>query len=248
MQHPKQSSVKTVKRIFDLLICAPSYPAEICRKTGLHRNTVNGALRFLVQNGLVSKERKGRRVLHSLVLAGEGGQVLWTELTRPKKEEQLIRRKTGNPLSNSVFRRELDREISNLRERFGELAGAPSNDELIGALMLIHKDLAPEAILGTIRKPFCLECLSSTTTFFPMRLIEDSNEFCCPNCGITIPKISTETDQPIENPEDAKRLKAISDAEKKKKSYTEIERLLTKYKEGKTRITVRKRKSAKTEQ
>jgi hypothetical protein len=137
---------------------------------------------------------------------------------------------------NRHFRRELDREVSNLRERFGELAGAPSNDELIDVLIKLHNDLAPELTLAIIRKTFCLECLSSTKSFFPMRLIEDSNEFCCPNCGITIPKISTETDQPIENPEDAKRLKSISDAEKKKPSYMEIERLLTKYKERKEKL------------
>jgi hypothetical protein len=74
-----------------------------------------------------------------------------------------------------------------------------------------------------------------------MFLIQEADEFCCPNCGITIPRISSETNQAIENPEDAKRRGLFGDMEKKKKSYIEIERLLTKYKEG----AVRKRKSVK---
>jgi len=112
------------------------------------------------------------------------------------------------------------------------------NDELIDTLIKLHKDVTPRLLLNNTEKPFCLECLNSTKSFFPMLLIQDSNEFCCPNCGITIPKISTETNRPTENPEEAKRRELFYNEEKKKKSYTEIERLLTKYKEG----TIRKRK------
>ena len=62
-----------------------------------------------------------------------------------------------------------------------------------------------------------------------MLLIQDSDEFCCPNCGITIPKISGENIWSAENPKDAKRRELFYNEEKKKKSYAEIERLLTKY-------------------
>ena len=57
MRRPGQPATETMKLIFDLLICGSSYPTEIHNKTGLHGNTVNDALNFLVQNGLVSKER-----------------------------------------------------------------------------------------------------------------------------------------------------------------------------------------------
>ena len=241
MQRPMQPATETMKRIFDLLICAPSYPTEIHNKTGLHGNTVNDALSFLVQNGLVSKERNGQRVLYSLVIADDGWYVPWIKLVRPKEEEPSTRKKVRRQMSKGLFRKELDRRLSNLRERFGKLVKDPLNDELIDTLIKLHKDVTPRLLLNNTEKPFCLECLNSTKSFFPMLLIQDSNEFCCPNCGITIPKISTETNRPTENPEEAKRRELFYNEEKKKKSYTEIERLLTKYKEG----TIRKRKIIK---
>jgi len=41
MQLPMQPATETIKRIFDLLVCAPSYPTEIHNKTGLHGDTVS---------------------------------------------------------------------------------------------------------------------------------------------------------------------------------------------------------------
>ncbi len=239
MQQPMQPAKETIKRIFDILIVAPSCPAEIQDKTGLSRITVNDLLNFIVREGLVSKKRSGQRILYSLVVADDDWQVLWAKLMHSKKEQPLTPRKAKKQISKRFLRKELTREISNLRERFGTLVEAPSNDELIDTLLKLHKDVAPQTVLIKTRKPFCLECLSSTKLFFPMLLIEDSNEFCCPNCGITIPRITTETDQPLEKIEEAKRREQFYDAEKKKKSYTEIERLLTKYKEG----TKKKRKA-----
>jgi DNA-binding transcriptional ArsR family regulator len=236
-----QPATKTMKCIFDLLICAPSYPAEIHNKTGLHGNTINAALKFLVQNGLVSKERKGQRVLYSLALANEEWYIPWIKLVR-QKEKLSTRKEIGRQMSIGLLRKELDRQVSNLRERFGKLAKAPSNDELIDALIKLHKDGSHRLLLDNIEKPFCLECLNITKLFYPMFLILDSNEFCCPNCGISIPRLSTETNRPTEKPEEIKSRELFySGEEKKKESYMEIERLLTKYKQG----SARKRRNIK---
>ena len=138
-------------------------------------------------------------------------------------------------VSKGFCRKEIDRQVSNLRERFGKLVNDPLNDELIDVFLKFHKDLPPRLLLKIIEKPFCLECLNNTKIFFPMLLIQDSDEFCCPNCGITIPKISGENIWSAENPKDAKRRELFYNEEKKKKSYTEIERLLTKYEKRTTR-------------
>ena len=103
MQRPMQPATETMKRIFDLLICAPSYPAEIHNKTGLHGNTVNDALSFLVQNGLVSKERNGQRVLYSLVIADDGWYVPWIKLVRPKEEEPSTSKEVRRQMSKRSF-------------------------------------------------------------------------------------------------------------------------------------------------
>ena len=241
MASTMQSSAETMRSIFDLLICAPSCPTEIHKKTGLHGSTVNVALNFLVQSGLVSKERNGQRVLYSLVRLDEGWFKPWIKLVQPK-EEAAAPSKIGKQMSNSRLRKELDRQVSNLRERFGKLVEAPLNDELIDTLIKFQKDVAHQLILSDFEKPFCLECLNNDKSFFPMFLIQDSNEFCCPNCGITIQRLSNETNLTTQNPEEAKRRELFySGEEKKKQSYTEIERLLTKYEEG----TNKKRKDRK---
>jgi DNA-binding transcriptional ArsR family regulator len=235
MQLLRQPVTETMKRIFDLLICAPSYPAEIHKKTGLHRSTINAALKFLVQKGLVSKERNGQRVLYSLVKADEDWYVPWIKLVRPKEKPSTLK-EIRRQMSKGLLRREIDRQVSNLRERFGKLDDTPLNEELIDALIELHKDGSQRLLLDNIEKPFCLECLNTTKLFYPMFLIQDSNEFCCPNCGISIPRLSTETNRPTEKPEEIKRRELFySGEEKKKESYIEIERLLTKYKQGSAR-------------
>jgi hypothetical protein len=132
-------------------------------------------------------------------------------------------------MNKCLAKKELDRRVSNLRERFGKLDNNPTNDELIDALFALQKDATSQELLANTEKPFCLECLSNSKLFFPMFLIQDSDEFCCKNCGITIPRLSSETSRPTENPEVAKRRELFYNEEKDKKSYIEIERLLTKY-------------------
>ncbi len=232
MQQPKKPAVTTIKAIFDLLICRPSYPTEIHNRSELHKTTINVALNFLVKSGLVSKKRSGQRVFYSLVRQDDHWYKPWIKLVQPK-EEKPAAIKTGNKMGEAHLRKELDRRVSNLRERFGVLVEAPLNVELIETLMKFQKDLGPLLLLSNIEKPFCLECLNNVKSFFPMFLIQDSNEFCCPNCGITIQRLSTETNRPTENSEESRRRELLySGEDKKKQSYTEIERLLTKYEKG----------------
>jgi DNA-binding transcriptional ArsR family regulator len=240
MTSNRQPSIETTKSIFDLLICRPSYPTEIHNKTGLNRKTVNVALNSLLQNGLVSKKRNGQRVLYSLVKLDEGWYKPWIKLVQHKEKAVLIQNE--KKISNARLKKEIDRQVSNLRERFGKLVEAPLNNELIDTIMKLQKDIAPQLLLAIIEKPFCLECLNNTKSFFPMFLIQDSNEFCCPNCGITIQRLSTETNRPKENSEEAKRRESFYNGdEKKKQSYTEMERLIAKYEKG----TRKKRKNGK---
>src|SRR5450759_3486328 len=155
-----QPAIETMKLIFDLLICGSSYPTEIHNKTGLHGNTVNDALNFLVQKGLVSKERNGQRVLYSLVIADDSWHVPWIKLVPPKEEDPSTHEEVRNQMSKGLFRKELYRKVSNLRERFGKLVKDPLNDELIDTLIKLHKDVTPRLLLNNIEKPFCLECLN----------------------------------------------------------------------------------------
>jgi hypothetical protein len=134
-------------------------------------------------------------------------------------------------MSKSLFREGIGREIANLHERFGELAANPSDDELIGELIKLHKNVARRLVLTSVRKPFCLECLNDTKRFIPMLLLQDYNEFCCPKCGITIQKLNSETNQSTENPAEAQKREWFYKGEKKKKTYTDMELLLAKYTE-----------------
>jgi hypothetical protein len=149
-------------------------------------------------------------------------------------------------MSKSLFREGIGREIANLRESFGELAENPSDDELIGAIIKLHKNVPRRLVLKSVRKPFCLECLNDTKRFVPMLLLQDHNEFCCPKCGITIQKLNSENNQSTENPTEAQKREWFYKGEKKKKTYIDMELLLTKYAERMaTKRKVRKKLTAK---
>jgi hypothetical protein len=161
----------------------------------------------------------------------------------PLGKEQPSNSKVRRRLGKRVVRKELDCRVSNLRERFGQLVNAPSNDDLINVLASLNKDVSPQVFLDKTEKPFCLECLNSAKKLFLMVFIQDSDEFCCPNCGITIPKISSETSRPTDNHEEAKKVEFFYKDDNDAKSYIEIERLLTKYEEGSPRKMRMKKKS-----
>jgi hypothetical protein len=133
-------------------------------------------------------------------------------------------------MRRSLFREEIGREIANLRERFGELAGNPSDDELIDAILKPHEHATHLLVLKSARKPFCLECLNDAKQFVPMLFLQDYNEFCCPKCGITIEKLTSEN-QSTENSIKPQKREWFYKGEQEKKTYTDMEMLLTKYAE-----------------
>ncbi len=114
-----------------------------------------------------------------------------------------------------------------MRESFGNL---PDTDELVNTLIqLTQNTTTAKVILDNIKQPFCLECLAESKLFIPMKLIADYDEFCCPKCGIAIPKPKNEC-SPTENPEHTKLMELFYSTESKTQSYTKIERLLLEYK------------------
>jgi hypothetical protein len=149
-------------------------------------------------------------------------------------------------MNRSLFREEIGREIANMRERFGELTGNPSDEELIDTLVKLHKYVTRRLVLKSVRKPFCLECLNDTKRFVSMLFLQDYNEFCCPKCGITIQKLNLETNQSTENSKEAQKREWFYKGEQKKKTYTDMEILLMKYAERMaTKRKVRKKLMAK---
>jgi hypothetical protein len=93
MRQPRQPAIETVKRIFDLLICAPSYPTEIHNKTGLHGDTINDALSFLLHSGLVSKERNGQRFCIAYLLRIMAGIFRGLSWCAQKKNLQSLKKR-----------------------------------------------------------------------------------------------------------------------------------------------------------
>jgi hypothetical protein len=231
MARPNQPATATIKKIYDLLLDAPSYPTKIHDVTGLHGNTVNVALKFLFKKGLINKERKEHRVYYSLVIGHDGGGVPWVELMCPKEAEIAIRKEVTQQIRVIDFRKELGRRVLEMREKFSSLPKNPENEELVNILIQIGENSATaKVLLDNIKQPFCLECLADSKLFIPMKLVIDYDEFCCPNCGIAIPKPKNEVNRPIENSEQTKLMELFYKKESKEISYSKIERLLLKYK------------------
>lgn len=123
--------------------------------------------------------------------------------------------------------KEFNRRVLEMRENFGSL---PDNEELVNTLIqLSENSTTSKMLLNNIKQPFCLECLAESKSFIPMKLIADYDEFCCPKCGLSIPKPKKEI-SPIENPEHTKLMELLNSSECKTQSYSKIERLLLEYK------------------
>ena len=126
--------------------------------------------------------------------------------------------------------KELSRRVLEMRENFGSLPENPDNEELVNTLIQIAENTTTaKGLLDNIKQPFCLDCLAESKLFIPMKLIADYDEFCCPNCGISISKPKNEF-SPIDNPEHTKLMELFYSAESKTQSYSKIERLLLEYK------------------
>lgn len=126
--------------------------------------------------------------------------------------------------------KDLNRRVLEMRENFGSLPENPDHEELVNTLIrLAQNATTAKVIRDNIKQPFCLDCLAESKSFIPMKLIADYDEFCCPNCGISIPKPKNEF-SPLENPEHTKQMELFYSIESKTQSYSKIERLLLEYK------------------
>jgi hypothetical protein len=131
------------------------------------------------------------------------------------------------PIKKICDKKELNRRVLEIRESFGNL---PDTDELVNTLIQLAQNITTaKVLLDNIKQPFCLECLSESKLFIPMKLIADYDEFCCPSCGIAIPKPKNEFN-PMENSEHTKLMELFYSRESKTQSYSKIERLLLEYK------------------
>jgi hypothetical protein len=131
------------------------------------------------------------------------------------------------PIKEIYDLKEFTRRVLEMRENFGSL---PDTEELVNTLIqLAENSTTAKVLLDNIKQPFCLDCLAESKLFIPMKLISDYDEFCCPNCGIAIPKPKNEF-SPLENPEHTKLMELFYSAESKTQSYSKIERLLLEYK------------------
>ena len=93
MARPKKPATETVKRIYALLVGGPFCFEDICKTTGLHRNTVGSALKYLKDRRMVSKKKKGRNSFYEIIKTQPpyfGWEILWIDLMTTDEDKQAI--------------------------------------------------------------------------------------------------------------------------------------------------------------
>ena len=234
MTRPKKPATDTVKRIYALLIGGSFCFEDICKKTGLHRNTVASTLKYLKDRKMVSKEKKGRNRFYEIIKTQPpyfGWEISWIDLMTTDEDIQAIIEREEKKIEKAVLRRRTEENVLEFKKKiYHKLIEPEENQEFIKVLEKIEYPITLRLLLNNLQKPFCLNCLS-TEKIFCRLILTSKNELACPKCGFSLQKMDYYT-KPlfVGDQSEQKKLSKRMRRESKKPSYKRIQELLRKYK------------------
>jgi len=172
-----------IRRIYSALVCKPHRLEDLAKTTGVDESTLNQALRFLKEKGMiVSYNFTGYQTFRmvrtqparygwnfpwlDLMMSADDWKTPWIAYMEAEKDDS---------------KKKLDRRFARLLK---DLLVDPNLD-LIEVLEELGMTDAPlEVFKLHNQEPYCLECLRKERRFVRMVLCEQSEEHCCPNCGV----------------------------------------------------------------
>jgi hypothetical protein len=184
MPRPKKPATNTIRKIYDVLSTSPLCFEAICDSTGLHRNTCGSALKFLIEKGMVCKEREKHKVVYE-VTRGKGPflrlETRWDDLMMTKEDYQQMYKDFD--VENRKWQRE--KRAEDLKwKMINSLVDNPRNEQLVNLLKETNNyDIPLLRLKQNLEMPFCLSCLRHKKKFFQMIYDKETGEFVCPNCG-----------------------------------------------------------------
>lgn len=175
----------TVQRIYSALVTKPRSLEDLSHIASVDEVALVSALRFLKAKGMIvsysfTNHEKFRMVRTQpprygwnlpwldLMLSEEDWKAPWKNIVHTKAEKD-----EGRDESNKKFRKLLKEVLID------------PNLDLIEALEQLEMTEVPLKVFELHnQEPYCLECLKNERRFVRMILCKQSEEHCCPNCGV----------------------------------------------------------------
>jgi hypothetical protein len=179
----EKPSPEIVRKLYSALVTKPRGFEELKETTRIDDSTLNSALRFLRQKGMIIEynfNRQTFRMVRTKPLS-YGWNFPWLDLmisdhdwkTAWKTVYRKVQKNNTGEMSNHQFSKLLK-----------DLLIDPNLD-LIEVLDELNMTDTPLEVLKLHnQEPYCLECLKKEKRFVRMVLVEKSEEHCCPNCGV----------------------------------------------------------------
>jgi hypothetical protein len=173
-----------IRRIYSVLVCKPHCLEDLAKTTGIDSLTLNQALRFLKEKGMiVSYDFTGRLTFRMVRTqpARYGWNFPWLDLMMSTGDWKAPWKSVVNGTVEEGISEKLDKRFVKLLR---DLLVDPNLDLIEVLEELKMTDVPLEVFKLHNQEPYCLECLRKEQRFVRMILCEASEEHCCPNCGV----------------------------------------------------------------
>lgn len=179
----EKPSPATMRRIYYALVRKPYSFEALIDVTGANEATIRSALDFLKEKGMIVRYNFANCVTFRMVRTQPlryGWNFPWLELMMSEDDWK------------TPWKRVYEEAVGDAQDKLGKRFLKLLKDLLIDPNLDLIEVLAElkmtEVPLETLKlhnqEPFCLECLKKDKRFVRMILCEQSEEHCCPNCGI----------------------------------------------------------------
>ena len=184
MSSLEKPSSATIKRIYYALVRKPHSFEEIVDITGVDKTALGAALDFLKEKGMiVSYNFTTKCVIFRMVRTlplRYGWNFPWLDLMISAKDWKRPWKQVYNESAGDSE----DKLAGKFVKLLKDLLVAPNLDLIEVLDELEMGDVPLETFKLHNQEPYCLECLKKERRFIRMILCEQSEEHCCPNCGI----------------------------------------------------------------
>ncbi len=175
----------TIKRIYTALVGKPRNFEDLVKITNVDEATLGSALLFLKEKGMVVSYNFTNRETFRMVRTQPpkyGWNLPWLDLMMSADDWK-------SPWKGVVNRKvEKGDPEEKLKTRFRKLLKDLLVDPNLDLIQVLEEIKMTEVPLEVFKlhnqEPYCLECLKKERRFIRMILCEQSEEHCCPNCGV----------------------------------------------------------------
>jgi len=180
----KKPSPATIRRIYYALVRKSRSFEDLVGITGVDETALSSALDFLKEKGMiVSYNVTTKCVIFRMVRTQPlryGWNFPWLDLMMNAEDWKTPWKRFCRKAADDAEDK-LDKQFVKLLK---DLLVDPNLD-LIEVLEELEMTEAPLEVLKLHnQEPYCLECLKKEKRFVRMILCEQTEEHCCPNCGV----------------------------------------------------------------